>query len=165
MKTNERKYLEISTAHLKQKTLKGLNAMEPPYTYEYEEGVFISVPAQNETNISDMPKDLRILLQYAWINEINLIRMDRDADIIDDIPAYDWEKEADNEKLAEKICSCLSDGYDDEEHREETVQDLVLAFEYNDMEMLKLVLNLLCERVEDMEEVDIKQRQYIKTEV
>lgn len=41
----------------------------------------------------------------------------------------------------------------------------MLAFEYNDMEMLKLVLNLLCERVEDMEEVDIKQRQYIKTEV
>ena len=40
MKTNERKYLEISTAHLKQKTIKGLNAMEPPYTYEYEEGCF-----------------------------------------------------------------------------------------------------------------------------
>lgn len=36
MKKTERKYLEISTAHLKQKTLKGLNAMEPPYTYEYE---------------------------------------------------------------------------------------------------------------------------------
>lgn len=34
MKTNERKYLEISTAHLKQKTLEGLNTMEPPYTYE-----------------------------------------------------------------------------------------------------------------------------------
>lgn len=165
MKTNERKYLEISTAHLKQKTLEGLNAMEPPYTYEYEEGVFISVPDQKETNISDMPKDLRILLRYAWINGIDLIRMDRDADVIDDIPAYDWEKEANNEKLAEKICSCLSDGYDDEEYREGTVQDLVFAFEHNDMEMLKLVLNLLCERVEDMEEVYIKQRQYIKTEV
>ena len=49
MKTNERKYLEISTAHLKQKTLEGLNAMEPPYTYEYEEGIFMSVPAQKET--------------------------------------------------------------------------------------------------------------------
>lgn len=109
MKTNERKYLEISTAHLKQKTLKGLNAMEPPYTYEYEEGIFMSVPDKNETNISDMPKDLRILLQYAWINGIDLIRMDRDADVIDDIPVYDWEKEADDEKLAEIICSCLSD--------------------------------------------------------
>lgn len=28
MKTNERKYLEISTAHLKQKTLEGLNAIQ-----------------------------------------------------------------------------------------------------------------------------------------
>lgn len=156
MKTNERKYLEISTAHLKQKTLEGLNTMEPPYTYEYEEGIFMSVPDKNETNISDMPKDLRILLQYAWINGIDLIRMDRDADVIDDIPVYDWEKEANNEKLAEKICSCLSDGYDDEEYREGDVQDLVLAFEHNDMEMLKLVLNLLCERVEDMQEVYIK---------
>lgn len=156
MKTNERKYLEISTAHLTQKTLEGLNAMESPYTYEYEEGIFMSVPDKNETNISDMPKDLRILLQYTWINGIDLIRMDRDADIIDDIPVYDWEKEANNEKLAEKICSCLSDGYDDEEYREGDVQDLVLAFEHNDMEMLKLVLNLLCERVEDMQEVYIK---------
>lgn len=41
MKKTERKYLEISTAHLKQKTLKGLNAMEQPYIYEYEEGIFI----------------------------------------------------------------------------------------------------------------------------
>ena len=52
----------------------------------------MSVPDKNETNISDMPKDLRILLQYAWINGIDLIRMDRDADVIDDIPVYDWEK-------------------------------------------------------------------------
>jgi len=102
MKTNERKYLEISTAHLKQKTLEGFNAMEPPYTYECEEGIFMSVPDKNETNISDMPKDLRILLQYAWINGIDLIRMDRDADVIDDIPVYDWEKEANDEKVSKK---------------------------------------------------------------
>lgn len=69
----------------------------------------MSVPAQKETNISDMPKDLRILLQYAWINGIDLIRMDRDADIMMIFLAYDWEKEADDEKLAERICSCLSD--------------------------------------------------------
>ena len=156
MKKTERKYLEISTAHLKQKTLKGLNAMEPPYTYEYEEGIFMSVPAQKETNISDMPKDLRILLQYAWINGIDLIRMDRDADIIDDIPAYDWEKEANDEKLVKRICSCLSDVYDDEEYRNKTIKGLILAFEYDDMEKLKLVLNLLCERIEDMENVYIK---------
>ena len=156
MKTNERKYLEISTAHLKQKTLEGLNAMEPPYTYEYEEGIFMSVPAQKETNISDMPKDLRILLQYAWINGIDLIRMDRDADIIDDIPSYDWEKEANDEKLAKRICSCLSDVYDDEEYRNKTIKGLILAFEYDDMEKLKLVLNLLCGRIEDMENVYIK---------
>lgn len=88
--------------------------------------------------------------------------MDRDADIIDDIPAYDWEKEADDEKLAERICSCLSD---DEEYRNKTIKGLILAFEYDDMDKLKLILKLLCGRIEDMKEVYIKQRQYIKTEV
>lgn len=61
-------------------------------------------------------------------------------------------------KLAKRICSCLSDVYDDEEYRNKTLQGLILAFEYNDMEKLKLVLNLLCGRIENMENVYIKQR-------
>lgn len=60
-------------------------------------------------------------------------------------------------KLAKRICSCLSDVYD-EEYRNKTLQGLILAFEYNDMEKLKLVLNLLCGRIENMENVYIKQR-------
>lgn len=162
MKTNERKYLDISTAHLTQGTFGKLNSMHLPYAYNYDEGAFITVPSKNEIGTIIMPDDLRILLQYAWINGIDLIRMDRDADIIDDIPAYDWEKEADDEKLAERICSCLSD---DEEYRNKTIKGLILAFEYDDMDKLKLILKLLCGRIEDMKEVYIKQRQYIKTEV
>nr|DAL26294.1 MAG TPA_asm: hypothetical protein [Caudoviricetes sp.] len=52
----------------------------------------------------------------------------------------------------------MSDVYDDEEYRNKTLQGLILAFEYNDMEKLKLVLNLLCGRIENMENVYIKQR-------
>ena len=75
------------------------------------------------------------------------------------------KKEANDEKLAKRICSCLSDVYDDEEYSNKTIKGLILAFEYDDMDKLKLILKLLCGRIEDMKEVYIKQRQYIKTEV
>lgn len=55
--------------------------------------------------------------------------------------------------------------YDDEEYRNKTIKGLILAFEYDDMDKLKLILKLLCGWIEDMKEVYIKQKQYIKTEV
>ena len=78
MKTNERKYLDISTAHLTQGTFGKLNSMHLPYAYNYDEGAFITVPSKNEIGTIIMPDDLRILLQYAWDNDIDLIRIDRD---------------------------------------------------------------------------------------
>lgn len=147
----EKTYLDISTAHLMQETLNRLNAINPPYTYKYNEGAFISVPDKTEVSIISMPEDLRILLQYAWDNNIEMIRMDRDAEVIENLPVYDWGDE--NEKLAERIWSCLSDGYDDEEYKKETVLDIIAAFEKRYTEPLKLVINRLCERIEDMEEV------------
>lgn len=56
-------------------------------------------------------------------------------------------------KLAKKICDCLSDGYDDEEYREETGTAL-----YNELSrigndsFIKAALIKLCERVEELEE-------------
>lgn len=93
MKTNERKYLDISTAHLTQGTFRKLNSMHLPYAYNYDEGVFITVPSKNEIGTIIMPDDLRIVLQYAWDNDIDLIRMDRDAEVCDDLPVYEWSME------------------------------------------------------------------------
>ena len=146
----EKTYLDISTAHLMQETLNRLNAINPPYTYKYNEGAFVSVPDKTEVSIISMPEDLRILLEYVWDNDIELIRMDRDAEVSEDLPVYDWGDE--NEKLAERIWSCLSDGYDDEEYKLGAIKDLTTALENEYTEMLKLVLNRLCERIEDMEE-------------
>lgn len=148
----EKTYLDISTAHLTYKTFCRLNAISLPYTYKYDEGVFITIPDKSETDITGMSGDLRNLLRYAWNNNIDLIRMDCDAEIIDDLPAYDWKDDKENKKLAKRIWSCLSDGYDDEEYKEDTVNDLVAAIEYEDTGMLKVMLNRLCERIEDMEE-------------
>lgn len=56
-------------------------------------------------------------------------------------------------KLSERIFDCLSDGYDDEENREEAETAL-----YNELSQLpgnsfiRIVLQRLCERIEDLEE-------------
>ena len=56
-------------------------------------------------------------------------------------------------ELAKRICDCLSDGYDDEEFREETETAL-----YNELSQIsndsfvKTTLLRLCERVKELEE-------------
>ena len=56
-------------------------------------------------------------------------------------------------ELSIRICNCLSDGYDDEESREETETAL-----YNELSQIsndsfiKVALLKLCERVEELEE-------------
>ena len=55
-------------------------------------------------------------------------------------------------KLAKRIFDCISDGYDDEEHREETEMKL-----YNELSqidnnsIIKDAFVALCERIEDLE--------------
>lgn len=54
-------------------------------------------------------------------------------------------------KLSKRICDCLSDGYDDEEFRDETQTAL-----YNELSQIsndsfvKAALLMLCERVEEI---------------
>ena len=54
--------------------------------------------------------------------------------------------------LSERIFDCLSDGYDDEEFREESINDL-----YNEISQLdgnstlRAVLSALCDRIEELE--------------
>ena len=56
-------------------------------------------------------------------------------------------------ELARMIVDALSDGYDDEEFREENINDL-----YNEVSQLdgkstlRAVLSALCDRIEEMEE-------------
>ena len=57
-----------------------------------------------------------------------------------------------NAELAKRIFDCISDGYDDEEHREEVEMAL-----YNELERLsnESIINAallsLCSRIEDLE--------------
>lgn len=57
----------------------------------------------------------------------------------------------DNRKLAKRIFDCLSDGYDDEEKREETenlLYDSLLQID----DPTKIVLATLCETIEEYQE-------------
>lgn len=62
-------------------------------------------------------------------------------------------KKIDNGKLANRIIDCLSDGYDDEENREETedlLYDSLSQLDRNDP--IKAVLIKLCETIEEYQE-------------
>ena len=90
------RYLEMSTAHLKEETIGMLKDMDIPYFVNYEEGVFISVldldhiDAQMRKLYDELPEDLRILQDYARKLGVSLIWLDRDADITEGLPVYEW---------------------------------------------------------------------------
>ena len=54
-------------------------------------------------------------------------------------------------ELASRICDCISDGYDDEELREDAENDLYRKLEET-TDFIAKVLERLCERIEDLEE-------------
>ena len=55
-------------------------------------------------------------------------------------------------ELAKRICDCLSDGYDDEEFREETETTLYNELlQIPDDSFVKAALLRLCDRVEELE--------------
>ena len=53
-------------------------------------------------------------------------------------------------ELASRICDCISDGYDDEELREDAENDLYGELEES-TDFIAKVLERLCERIEDLE--------------
>lgn len=58
-----------------------------------------------------------------------------------------------NGKLANRIIDCLSDGYDDEEHREET--EILLCnslFQLDKDDPIRIALTRLCETIEEYQE-------------
>lgn len=85
------KYLDASTSHLRERTFNKVYEDTIPYSYHYDEGVFISVPEDNDAELFiQLPRDLRNLLKYAWKHDIKLIRLDRDAEVVEGLPIYKW---------------------------------------------------------------------------
>lgn len=53
--------------------------------------------------------------------------------------------------LPDRIFDCLSDGYDDEEYREEVINGLTELLVMCGTPMLGVVMEKLCERIEELE--------------
>lgn len=87
------KYLDLCTNHLTSETVDDLVMENIPYTtaYTYEEGMFIIVPSvEYEPDYIKRPEDLEHLFCYARIKGCSIIRLDRDAEELDDLRKYEW---------------------------------------------------------------------------
>ena len=51
--------------------------------------------------------------------------------------------------MSERICDCISDGYDDEEWREDAIDKMTVALEKCPDEDIIIAFTRLCERVEE----------------
>ena len=90
----KRKYLDLSTGHLKQETmealqLSGLYSPDGLYSYPYEEGAFVSIGAEDEENLVQYP-ELKKIVDYCRLNSIDLIRFDRDAPVSKLFVEFNW---------------------------------------------------------------------------
>lgn len=77
----------------------------------------------------------------------------RDPDFIDLLKSeFSIEMELDTRELAEKVVNCLSDGYDDEENRDETENLLYDSLsQISNDNPIKIVLVRLCETIEELQ--------------
>ena len=92
------KYLDLSTAHIKQETAEWLEqqanfqpqtAVAPPplVVFQYKEGFFIPLP---DELVGSIPQELRALLAVTRIAGAILLRLDRDAPAAEGLPVFDW---------------------------------------------------------------------------
>ena len=89
------KYLDISTAHITEKTDEFLRKQsEDEYgeliVYKKEHGYFICVPYDLDEIEMHIPSDLVKCLVLAEKHRCNWLVLDGDAEVIDELETYDW---------------------------------------------------------------------------
>ena len=89
------KYLDISTAHIKEETDVYLrrqveNDNSPLIVYEKECGYFVCVPYNLDIIEMHIPNDLASCLGFAQKHNCQWLVLDCDAEIIDELETYEW---------------------------------------------------------------------------
>jgi len=96
-------YIDISTGHLKQRTMNLLSSMDTTARYKagwpamtvapYDHGAFVTVPPLEELEVfaqmHALPTDLAAVLSLAFSRGATLVRFDADGDLIN-LPHYEW---------------------------------------------------------------------------
>lgn len=88
--------------------------------------------------------------EYEY-EEFGIITSDNDTSAISEAESYE-DKHGIFAELAKRIVDCISDGYDDEENREEV--EVKLYNELSQIDNNSIIKNAfvaLCERIEDLE--------------
>lgn len=86
------KMLDLSTSHVSKETAQTLDEAPDGTINAYQKdeyGWFVWVPP-TEWERADQPADLLAAFAYARTQQCDWIMFDRDAEIIDDLPSFDW---------------------------------------------------------------------------
>lgn len=86
-------YLDLSTCHVAEETAHWLdeNLCTGITIAPYEYGAFVSVPSElPDIDGLDCPKDLKKVLRFARQMGCDMVRFDKDADILPDLQHFDW---------------------------------------------------------------------------
>lgn len=89
------KYLDISTAHISEKTNDILsknvnNGSYPLIILDTEYGYFINVPYNLDELERELPNDVISCLGFAQKHDCRWLMLDCDAEVIDELETYDW---------------------------------------------------------------------------
>lgn len=83
--------LELSTCHITKETANSWpNRDDYPLIAQYEYGMFVHVPEPDPDEFTDLPEDLKAIIQHARLRGCTLIRFDADACPIEGLPTYEW---------------------------------------------------------------------------
>lgn len=86
------KVLTISIAHITKETDSELqhnpDRFEELFYYDTDWGYMIWIPPH--TTLEDIPKDLRMCLEFAQQNDCEWLCLDCDRDEVSEVPTYDW---------------------------------------------------------------------------
>ncbi len=80
--------LVISTAHLAPGDVELLTDVAGVYE-KGEYGYFVNIPAK-EHQRDDLPQSLQDILDFGRDSQAEWVMIDRDAEIVDRLPTYDW---------------------------------------------------------------------------
>jgi len=92
VKSAIRKMLELSTAHISPEANQWLSEDEHGELIVYDKhiyGYWILVP-ETGTELTDVPKEVRDIIQIAVNEGCSWIMLDGDAPIVDGLPTFDW---------------------------------------------------------------------------
>ncbi len=87
-------YLDLSTAHITKQD--SILLTRPAYetnvvAYNYDEGFFVPISSTSEDNpVDEFSSQFKAIYQYCRDNNINMLRLDADADQSAQFPTFDW---------------------------------------------------------------------------